>query len=1212
MIRLEPSENFIWALVDTGSKSTIVKPEVLPKNVKVRKSNIALKGAAGSEIKNHGHVSKLMIDIYDSKFYPDVLVADISQQFILGLDFLQSQKFNIDWENLTMKLGGTVVPLTTSKPSKNKGWLLNTENVIVDGSSALKCKVDGEISLPCTVLYKSSIKGLSNKIHVCNITESEITIPTEYEGEQPIFLRKNEVIGEIQELFINELEQNPPPELSDDELVEILGIKTNDHLSGPEKQELIDLVLEFRDVFANSATNIGTSMLYSHEIVMKDDRIINLPARRIPAILFDKVKEMLTELAEAGVIEPSDSQYNSPLMCVPKPHGGYRLVLDLRKINENTRKETYPLPVIDELKCLWEGAKYFTSCDVLSAFNHVCLTEKSRDYTSFSVPNFGRWRFKRLPQGAKNSSYAMQMTLDMLFRDTTPGTVSCYIDDILSTANTFQSAMTKLREILERLQWAGIKLSAKKSHLLRKETTFCGLVMNENGIRPNEKKIKAIQDMAVPRTRKQVMSFLGMASYWRSFVKSFAEVSRALSNTLRGQPFKMTSEAEESFENVKRCLASPPILAFPTENDTFILQCDASEFAIGACLLQKQNNQEKAIAYASKCLSPAECKWATFKKEYYSIFYNIRKFRYYLFGREFVVQTDHKGLTYNKALEKRISYDAMLRWAIELSTYEFTVEYKKGEENVTADMLSRLPQKSDKFYDWFVENIIAQAQRKPLPLEETSVQDDGMDVEPIYSVIQTIKPPDWLRNAQLECETIQTVVKWIETGKVEPKPNTLPIVLRQYHAKRQLLELEQGMLVRKYIQPKSKTIRKLYCVPQNSIFKVIDNTHILKAQHLGHDKTYHMVKENFWFPNMAEVVRDRVQSCMTCFRTNVARMQKQVPKMGGEIFTNPNIMISYDILQVSKEEFYGKVLVIVDAFTKWTSISVLRDGSARNVAQALIKDWIAIHGVPVYLKSDNAKSFKEAHLIQELHSIMGIEPKYISPYNPRANGGVERMNSTILQILRKICANSPSTWRNSIPMVTFAINTAVSTMTGISPAELMMGRKLRGIDAIVLGIHQTEYYVNEYHYKSEMYRRLTSIYEAVASEMGSRWVAYKNIYDSNKKCNNINTDDLVLLHRPINTTNKFHKLQHQFKGPYRVIRVISEHNMELLDLETGERRIENRSLIRRLPKNVTNIEPLIEERETENEQRESDTDKAETLLLRRGTRVRKQPDRYGN
>ena len=875
--------------------------------------------------------------------------------------------------------------------------------------------------------------------------------------------------------------------------------------------------------------------------------------------------------------------------------------MDLWKINENTRKETYPLPVIDELKCLWGVAKYFTSCDVLSAFNHVCLTEKSRDYTSFSVPNFGRWRFKRLPQGAKNSSYAMQMTLDMLFRDTTPGTVSCYIDDILSTAMTADEAMTKLREILERLQWAGIKLSAKKSHLLKKETTFCGLVMNENGIRPNDKKIQAIQDMAVPRTKKQVQSFLGAANYWRQFVKNFASEAKGLTDTLRGQPFCITPEAEVSFHQIKKCLQSPPVLSFPTENDTFILQCDASEFAIGGCLLQKQSGDEKIIAFASKCLSPAECKWATFKKEYYAIYYNIRKFRYYLFGRQFIVQTDHKGLTYHKALEKRISYDAMLRWAIDLSTYDFTVEYKKGEDNVTADMLSRLPKKSDKFYDWFIDNIVAQAQRKPLPLEKLGVQEEE-NVEPIYSIIQTIAAPQWLIEAQASDDIIQEVKGWVLSGHKVSKPNNLPITLRQYHAKFDLLTVKDDLLMRKYIEPKSKSIRNLYCVPTSSIFKVIDTIHVNKALHLGHDKTYHMIKENYWFPNMAEIVKDRVQSCITCFKVNVSRMQKQIPRMGGEIFTHPNIMVSYDILKISKEQQYGEVLVMVDSFSKWTAISVIKDGSAQSVAKALVRDWIAIHGVPVYLKSDNAKAFKEAHLIKELHAVMGIEPKFISPYNPRANGGVERMNSTVLRILRKVCMNAPSTWKSAIPMVAFAINTAVSTMTGITPAELMMGRKLRGVDAIVLATHQSEYYVNEHHYKSEMFMRLTKIYEAVAAEMGAKWNAYKNLYDANKKCSQISNGDLVLLHRPIDTTGKYYKLQHSFGGPYRVIKVISEHNMELRNLQTGEQRIENRSLIRKLPDGISELDPITEAPQAEDEEEET---------IRRSSRVRRQPERFG-
>eukprot|EP00116_Pleurobrachia_bachei_P005916 sb/3466178/ len=351
--------------------------------------------------------------------------------------------------------------------------------------------------------------------------------------------------------------------------------------------------------------------------------------------------------------------------------------------------------------------------------------------------------------------------------------------------------------------------------------------------------------------------------------------------------------------------------------------------------------------------------------------------------------------------------------------------------------------------------------------------------------------------------------------------------------------------------------------------------------------------------------------------------------MGGEVYNYPNIMISTDILQVSKENDYGKVLVTIDSFSKWTAISILRKGTAKEVAKALLKDWISIHGVPVYIKSDNGKCFKEAELIKELWRVLGVETRYTSPYNPRANGQVERMNGTILQILRKVSMKNPEKWKNAIPLITLAINTSVSKNTNMTPAELMMGRNIKGIDAITLGIHRSNFYLDGHHYKSEQYKKLLNIYEIVAQETGLRWKAYKSAYDINKRTTAIKEGDKVLVHRPIKTQNLYYKLDHGFLGPFIVEKIYSEHTMLLADPTTRETRIENRSLIKKIPDTIREEaegedemkpqEDNGENNEEENISSDEETEQPGVAIdnqeegksyTRRGRQIR-EPERYG-
>eukprot|EP00116_Pleurobrachia_bachei_P003053 sb/3463315/ len=556
----------------------------------------------------------------------------------------------------------------------------------------------------------------------------------EHDGIYPIEIGKNQPLAYIEDFKLPKVEQK---EVADDleEIYKLMNIEGNGNINEAEKKQLKTLIKEYQDIFSTTPIDIGVCTLYNHKIKLKEDKVIRIPPRPIPSLVFERLKVLILEMLEAGILEHSDSDFNSPIVPVKKPskpgqtEPQYRFCLDFRALNDNTKMSEYPLPRINELQTVFGGAKYYSSCDLASSFYQVPLAEESRDCTTFRIIGLGTYRLTRMVQGAKNSAFAMQNVMDRVFEGIERGTVKCYIDDILSAADTVEAALDKLRLIFERLRWANLKLSAKKCYLLQSSITFCGVKLTQKGIEVNKAKIQAIQEMAIPKTKKQVQSFLGAANFWRKFINKHAEYAKGLTETLKSQPFKMTKEAIESFTKLKECLTKAPILGYPNEEGKFILDCDASDFCIGACLSQEQGDETKPIAYASKCLGPSEIKWAVFRKEFYAIYFFVNKFRWYLFGRKFTVNTDHKGLTFERALNKRTSHDVLLRWALELSTFEFDIIYKKGSENNNADMLSRLPHTSDEYYDFFVENIIAQSKRHALPLKYKKAELDKFEEE---------------------------------------------------------------------------------------------------------------------------------------------------------------------------------------------------------------------------------------------------------------------------------------------------------------------------------------------------------------------------------------------------------------------------------------------------------------------------------------------------
>ena len=309
-----------------------------------------------------------------------------------------------------------------------------------------------------------------------------------------------------------------------------------------------------------------------------------------------------------------------------------------------THKDSYPLPRIDETLEALGGSEWFSTLDLKSGYWQVELAEEDREKSAFSA-GAGLWQFTVMPFGLCNAPATFERLMDRVLKGVELSTALVYLDDILVHAKSFEIHIAKLKVVLERLRQAGLKLSPKKCSLLRRQVRYLGHILSQHGVTVDGEKIQVVLDWSTPTAVKQVRSFLGLCSYYRRFVKGFANIARPLHRlTEKGQSFQWGEEEAAAFNQLKQSLATAPVLAYPQIGARYILDTDASGHGIGAVLSQVQEGEEHPVAYFSRVLSRAERSYCTTRIELLALVKSVQHFRPHLYGVKFTIRTDHAAL----------------------------------------------------------------------------------------------------------------------------------------------------------------------------------------------------------------------------------------------------------------------------------------------------------------------------------------------------------------------------------------------------------------------------------------------------------------------------------------------------------------------------------------------------------------------------------------
>lgn len=477
--------------------------------------------------------------------------------------------------------------------------------------------------------------------------------------------------------------------------------KCSDNFSDSLPPPNIEMLLKnkFKDVFEGQ---MGLIKGITTEIVVDEDATpIFCKARPVPYALRDVVEKELESLVKSNVIYPvKESQWSTPLVCVLKPDGKtVRLCGDFKVTLNRVLKnaEHYPLPTTEDIFTKLSGGKIFSKIDLTSAYLQLGVGEKSQPLLTVNTHK-GLFRYKRLPFGITSAPFQFQAVMDNILKGLN-GTY-CFLDDILVVGHSMQDALSKTEALLSRLRDFGIKANYQKSEFLKPSLDFLGHRIDEYGIHPTDKLVKAILEAPEPTNVTQLRAYLGLVNFYGRFLPNLSTVLYPLHQLLhKNKPWKWDSHCSKAFEESKLLLTQSNVLVPYNPKLKIQITCDASPYGIASVMSHVMpDGSVRPVAYASRSLTKSEMNYAQLDKEALAIIYGVKKFHKYIFGRAFTLITDHAPLTALLGEKKGIPVLAaarMQRWAIILSAYEYNIVYRKGSEIIEADALSRLPRKLD-------------------------------------------------------------------------------------------------------------------------------------------------------------------------------------------------------------------------------------------------------------------------------------------------------------------------------------------------------------------------------------------------------------------------------------------------------------------------------------------------------------------------------------
>ena len=795
------------------------------------------------------------------------------------------------------------------------------------------------------------------------------------------------------------------------------------HLTHEQQNDLTNLLNRFTRLFSGKLGHYPGDPV--HIEIDPQAKPVHKRHYPVPRVHEQTFKQELERLVKIGVLERcGPSEWAAPTFIIPKKDNTVRFVSDFRALNQVIKRKVYPLPRIQDILARRKGYKFFTKLDISMQYYTFELDKASSKLCTIATP-FGLFRYKRLPMGVSQATDISQEVMDRVLRDIDD--IEKYLDDVGCFSDDWQSHITLLEIVLQKLEDNGFTINPLKCEWAVKETDWLGYWLTPVGLKPWQKKVQAILDMQAPKNISQLRSFIGLVTYYRTMWPKRADTLAPLTNLTGAKKFIWTDEHQKAFEAMKALASSDALIRYPDHNLPFDIETDASDYQLGAVI--KQNNCP--VAYYSRKLNSAQRNYTTIEKELLSIVETLKEFRSMLLGARLRIHTDHKNLTYELTA---FQTQRVLRWRLYLEEYGPQFFYRKGPLNPVADAFSRVPTARTNTDTTHTTGNHPDNQNP----QTTSV----MDAPELADCFLLHPEFDEQEGHPLNYNTIQTY---------QSRDKALTDAVTDNDNERiQYMNLGDAQII-VYTPPQTPEKWKI-CIPTAQLTNFITWYH-LAMSHAGQTNLIATMNRHFYHPKLTQTVERLVGACDACQRC------KSTPHKYGklpvrDVRVAPWYELQVDLIgpwhfKVDDVDCYFRALTIIDPVTNLLEIVRYTDKSAYYIAQLFENTWLSRYPRPMRVIYDRGPEFKGAFTTMLEQN--GIEPHPTTVKNPTANAIVERVHLTIGNVLRTLVHTlEPQDLMDANDLIDQCLATAMhatrvaahTSLNKISPGSLVFQRDM--------------------------------------------------------------------------------------------------------------------------------------------------------------------------
>ena len=705
----------------------------------------------------------------------------------------------------------------------------------------------------------------------------------------------------------------------------------------------------------------------------------------VPFKYKEQVKLEIENMLTDGIIEKAKTSYINPLVIVKKKNNEIRLCLDARKLNEITIPQYDAPQTIDTMLSRLGKTKVFSKLDLKNSFWLIPLVSESQKYTGFSVEG-NIYQFKVVPFGLQSASAALVRAMQSILNKYDEFCLH-YIDDILIFSENAKEHSSHLKIIISALDEAGMKINIGKCQFFSSDVQYLGYKINANGITVGKERLDEIHAYPRPSNLKTLRGFLGILNYYKKFISHLSEKEAPLIELLRkGEKWSWDKRREKAFNDLKQEFHANLLLYSPDFSKPFVLRTDASTRSVASELIQFQNGIEVPICFISRILKPYETRYSSSELEMCAIVFGVTKLKFYLTANHFIIETDHAALTF--LMNNRFANNRIYRWSLLIQEFSFSIQYRPGKENITADALTRKEQAD-------------------------------MSKSSAFMVALNV------------CSPTQVLYSETEIKESQEKLINLKQSINSKGKYRGLM-IKNGFIIKIFNN------NELYVIQQTLAVKIIRDLHI-QFGHIGIRKSWMIFRENYYAQNDLRIAKSVIKECHLCCvgKTKNHVNQNRVESI---LVTERLELVAVDYVSnlITSQNGFKNMLIITDIFSKYTIIYTTKHCNTKTT-MALMRDYINKVGKPHKVLVDNATYFSNDHFKTFLNK-MGIKLIFTSIRHPNANP-TERYIQETIKFLRLATKRNHTEWCSQVAKIEFYLNNVPNTITQISPIKIMFNQE---------------------------------------------------------------------------------------------------------------------------------------------------------------------------